>query len=216
MKKQILFFYFLLLFITSKAQFINGFTIIPANPTSNDSVKILVQMSFPSGDCSDHQQFYSANGNNLVGSAIHCLGPLTVICNYTDTFSVGQLAAGSYKFMFNVNSGGGPSPCTPGIVPGPTDSVSFVVSQAASINELLDENISINYNPLQKKISLSFNNPIVKGKVGLYTITGQILQSELLSFPSQNLDVAKLEAGIYILEISGNKGKLAKRIVLQD
>lgn len=200
----------------AQAQFINGITLQPANPTSNDQIKVLVDMSFPSGGCSDHQQFYSANGNMLSASALHCLGPLTVICNYTDTFNVGQLAAGNYTFFFNVNIGGGPSPCSPGIVPGPSDSLPFVVSQAASINELSDQNISIKYNSLQKKINLSFNSPIVKGKATIYSITGQMLHTEALTFPSQSIAVDKLQAGLYLLEITGSKGKLTKRLVIQE
>jgi hypothetical protein len=216
MKKFILLFYILLSVLAANAQFIHGFTAIPANPTTDDQIKILVQMSFPSGGCGDHQQFYSANGNMLSASALHCLGPLAVICSYTDTFNLGQLAAGNYKFFFNVNIGGGPSPCSPGIVPGPSDSLPFIVSQAATINELSDQNISIKFNSLQKKINLSFNSPIAKGKATIYSITGQMLQTEVLTFPSQSIAVDKFPAGLYLLEITGSKGKLTKRLVIQE
>ena len=216
MKKNLLLSLFLFFILYSNAQVINGFTVMPAAPTVDDHVTVIAHMSFPSGGCSDHQQSSTFSGNRIYASALHCLGPLTFICNYSDTFSLGQLQAGNYGFIFNVNAGGGPSPCTPGIVPGPLDSVLFTVIFAATIDELSEENISIVYNPAQKKINIHFNKVIVNGKVSLYNITGQALLKDALNSNSQSLATDKLNQGLYIVEIVSDKGRFAKRVFIQD
>ena len=216
MKKYLLLIAFVIYGLCANAQFIQGFTISPSNPNSNDHLKIMANMSFSSGGCSDHQQFSSIQGTTISASALHCLGALSVICNYSDTFAIGQLAAGNYRFIFSVNEGGGPSPCSPGIVPGPTDSISFTVSQAASISELSEENISITYNALQGKIILHFNKPLTNGKVSLFNLTGQVLHAEALTALSQSLSAKELNAGFYIVEITSDKGHFAKRILVQE
>jgi hypothetical protein len=118
---------------SADAQWINGITYLPPNPTANDSVVFYVSLSFPSGSCDEHTQFHTINGQNVDAYALHCLGMLTVICPYTDTFAVGKLPAGSYWFRFHVDIGGLPSPCTPGINPGPADSIPFLVSPVTAL-----------------------------------------------------------------------------------
>jgi len=117
----------------SHAQWIGPITISPSVPTTNDSVKIYVDCSFPSGSCDPYLASVFVGGNTIYGDALHCLGMLTVICSYTDTFAVAPLPAGNYTFHMQLNAGGGPAPCTAGIVPGPVDSVTFTVVQATGI-----------------------------------------------------------------------------------
>ncbi len=216
MKKNFTLLTFLCFSIICKAQFINGFTLIPANPSASDNIKLIANMSFPSGPCNDHQQFISFNGNVISASAIHCLGMLTVICNYSDTFSLGQLPVGNYRFDFNVNAGSGPSPCSPGIVPGPSDSLNFTVTQPSSLPEVNPEVIRIQYHPLSKKINIQFAHAVNSGNVRLYNATGQVLRSLNIKGSQQSISTVELPKGLYIVEITSEQGRLTRRILVQD
>src|SRR5688572_14679142 len=136
MKKYLLF-VFLLAGLQLHAQSIISIYSVPANPTTADDIYILVDVQFNSGGCNVWQQSHSfSSAFNIDAYAMHCLGPLAVICNYTDTFHLGLLAAGNYTFSFHLDNGFGGPPCTPGIVPGPTDSYNFTVSLPTSQEEI--------------------------------------------------------------------------------
>ena len=60
---------------------------------------------------------------------------LTAICNTTDTFKLNPLAVGTYTFDLTLSSGGGPPPCTAGIVPDDNDVITFNVVTSVGIEE---------------------------------------------------------------------------------
>ncbi len=111
----------------SSAQWINSIQYQPSNPATNDTITFYVDLSFPSGTCDQHSQGFYINGNKIEAFALHCLGMLTYICHHTDTFKINPLPAGAYSFHFQLDAGMLPFPCTPGIFPGPSDSIALVV-----------------------------------------------------------------------------------------
>ena len=124
--------------MTKSPQTINSLNIFPQNPSEKDSIYITVNSTFSSSSCDTSSNYLSLNNNTISASSIHCLGMASALCDATDTFLIGGLTAGSYTFIINVNQGFLPS-CTPGIVPGPTDTLNFNVSidMPAGPSELL-------------------------------------------------------------------------------
>lgn len=216
MKKIASLFSILLIGICSQAQTVQNISVYPPVPSENDQIKIIAEISFSSGPCNDHQQQFSINGNSINAFAMHCLGMLSVICTYTDTFSIGTLSQGNYKFYFNVDNGFGPSPCSPGIVPGPSDSMSFTVTAPAVVKEMNAANTSIQYLQGSNKIMMHFASPVNNGKACLYNATGQLLQKVNLKGNQQSIATTGLPEGLYILELSSEQGRLTKRLLLRD
>ena len=132
--KYILLICFCFLIKQSHAQWINSLTVVPPNPTTNDSVSVILNADFSSGPCNDASSGFFQNGFTFNAFTLHCTGMLTVICIDEDTFHLGHLATGNYTFTVQVDQGQGPSPCTPGIVAGPTSTVTFNVAAASSVN----------------------------------------------------------------------------------
>lgn len=216
MKKTAFLFVLLLIGSFCQAQTIHQISIYPPVPSENEQIRIIADMSFSSGPCNDHQQQFNINGNNIYASAMHCLGMLSVICNYADTFAIGTLPQGNYRFYFDVNNGFGPSPCSPGIVPGPMDSLVFTVTAPAAIKEMNDEATTVQYLQGSNKIMIHFTSPVSSGKACLYNATGQILQKINLKGNQQSMATNGLPEGLYILELSSEQGRLTKRLLLRN
>ncbi len=166
MKKTLL---FALLFNSSCifGQTIQSITTLPASPTETDSVYMLAHCVFTSASCDQHTDGFSITGNTIDAWALNCLGMLTTICYYTDTFSLGLLTAGNYIFNFQLDEGYGQTICTPGIVAGPDSSYSFTVSP----NTFTDENVSeknifsVHPNPISDYLQIRFNHQMAKYKL---------------------------------------------------
>ena len=199
LKLFLLLFLIFILPLSSSAQWIQSLSVLPATPSSNDTLTILAECSFFAGGCSDHTKSYFISGNEIYAQALHCVGMLTVICNYTDTFTLPPLPPGNYTFYFQVDAGQGPSPCTPGIVAGNNDSLKFVVSPFTGIREFITQDEVYAFpNPTNDKFQ-------VKGleikqfpiNVELFSVEGKLIQKMLIQNPEEFLDISKLPAGIY-------------------
>lgn len=192
--------------LTSFAQGnIDQITVSPANPTTDDVVTVYADMWFNYGGCPLDNKYHYMNGNSILATSHHCIGLAAVICPATDTFELGQLAAGTYSFELSITSGSGPVPCTPGFAIDDMDTLTFTVSQA----------VGIEHHDLGK---LQFENP-VSGKLSfgtlltepmeLYDITGKPVRR--LDVGTSSVDLHDLTPGIYFLRSSNGVKKLVLR-----
>ena len=194
--------------VTSNAQWIQSLTIIPANPITTDTITVLAACSFPAGNCNLHTQYMAVNGNTINAGALHCLGSLTVICNYTDTFKIDPLPAGNYTFQFQIDAGFGPLPCSPGIIPGPSDTVSFVVSPAVGTHEFIFQDaIAIFPNPVQDEFQLSgieLNEYPVTADI--FSPEGKLVKSVTVKSHDQIISSRELPPGFYQVQVTLHTG----------
>jgi hypothetical protein len=197
MKKK---YYFLILLMiagySSRSQYIMGMHVVPQNPTTTDVVSLVADLSFTSGSCDQKTMNFSQNGNTFYGYALHCVGPLAYICYETDSFPVGLLPAGNYQFVFSVDAGYGGSPCTPGIVPGPSDTLLFTVTTVTGLHEIISNDVlmSMVNNILFVKPSSQSNS--VRSHIYLYSAAGQqVITSDIGG--EQSFDLTDLSPGIY-------------------
>ncbi len=215
MKKIILTSLLALFAIGLNAQVTTNISVQPSNPTNLSQIKIFTDMYFPSGGCGDHTQFFSVSGNTIYASALHCLGPLTFICNYTDTFDIGTLAPGNYSFVFNLNAGAGSIPCSPGIVPGPTDTLNFVVSTATANSEFTRSQPQLTYNSTLKTLQLSGFDQLRKAKLFLYSSEGKLMLIETPESGTSQIVLTGLQAGLYVAKLEWDGKEIHKKIVIE-
>jgi hypothetical protein len=207
MKKKyfILFFPVLAGFLSNAQSSILGMHVSPQNPTTADMIYLVADVSFTSGPCNQKTTNFSQNGNTFYAFALHCIGPLSVICNETDSFPAGVLPAGNYQFTFSVDAGFGGPPCNPGIVPGPSNTISFTVTAVTGIQETRDHNIlfTLSDNILFIKPPSDLNAD--KSQVYIYSTSGQqVIISDVTG--ENSLDLSGLAPGIYTaLYISGSE-----------
>jgi len=133
---------------------------------------------------------------------------LTVICNYTDTFSFSMLPGGMYTVNFQLDEGFGGPPCTPGIVPGPTMSTTFTVSTptSAADTELFDNSFVVYPNPAVNQITIP-NRQFTVRSIEIYNVYGQrVFQSQNSDYASLiNINVSEFGEGIYFVKVGNEK-----------
>lgn len=210
--KKIIYIIACLFSVKSNAQHINTIQIVPANPSTLDTVNVIVDMWFTSGTCDQHTQQSFVNINSIYCNTLHCTGMLAVICNDIDTFKINPLSAGNYIAYIQVNQGSLPAPCTPGIVAGESDSIAFTVVPVTSVhNNYGKDFFSVSY--FKDDLHLSFKNKEDVIHVSLTDIVGNILFSS--SKISNSLRIAKPAVnGVYLVNVTLKDGmKVSRKIV---
>ena len=178
------------------AQSINSINISPQNPTEQDSIFIMVNCTFSNSSCDSSLNYFSVNNNTISASTTHCMGMLPTTCDATDTFMVQGLPTGSYTFIINVNQGYLPS-CTPGIAPGPTDSLTFTVSTSTNIPEITQESQLLIYPNISTGIIfLKSTESLNNADFTIYSIHGKEVFSTKIN-GSKNRISLNLVPGIY-------------------
>lgn len=202
MKKIVLLFLMISSLIT-KAQVIQNVTVLPANPTEDDVVSIVVQSAFNSGGCDLVNYNSSVMGSFVNLDLYHCLGLLTVICYASDTIVLGQLPAGTYIISSRLWYGTGMPDCTT-FQPGDTSSQTFNVDFSNSIRYNLDSRPMV----VVKDRSLWIDKVPAESVVELVDINGRILRSAILSATGNSIDLHDL-SGMCFYRIRSKEGRMA-------
>ena len=169
----------------------------PSVLASNTPVQLIAEVDFPSGDCKDKTLNVSQAGNVISADAIHCLGAASFICNDKDTFNLGLLPPGTYTFFYSVNAGMGPSPCSPGIVPGPIDSLTFVVNLASGNQELEKGIFELFPNPASNTLHLKLNSELSDGAYRIINNQGALVLKSMINGKNMQIDISQLSVGLY-------------------
>ncbi len=194
---------------------INGFSHTPVNPTTSDSITFYVEVTFNSGGCQPDTKGITVNGTSVNASALHCIGMLTVICNYTDTFSIGPQAAGNYNFNMALSSGAGLSPCSPGIVPDDTKNYSFTVSSLTDSEVIKTHNpLKIFPNPATDFVYFESCNNFLH--LCIYNMTGQKVIEETFNTKRIQLNTKNLQRGLYFYSAETKTGEYTGKLILKQ
>lgn len=213
--KAIITFSLLLSSLSMQSQNIMQMYTIPANPTTNDQVMVVAEMMFPSASCDEKfLAVTNMGGNRFDAGAMHCVGMLSVICNDNDTFQLGQLTAGTYRFFLQEDMGMLPAPCSPGIVPGPVDSIDFTVTLATGLDENGDNGLNLFPNPVVSSITVSDIVPERELMLKLFSLKGQEVYSGDIR-NGDTIDFSFLAEGVYITEVWSQTGLLLRKKLMK-
>lgn len=182
------------------AQNILGFTTIPPTPTETDTIYLVVDLAFNSGDCAFHHSNVSLQGMPVI-DLYHCVGMLTVICYRTDTILLGVLPAGAYQSQINIYTAPytGPDECS-GFNQVNQQTYLFQVDIANKVNEINQTKINLVYDSETESFSLL--NSKGRSTVTLYSIDGKIVfQGEVES----SFKVGGLGKGGYLYSVEDER-----------
>ena len=189
----------------SQGDQITSIYVVPQNPTVDDEVTVYADLTFSSSGCPLDFQAFTLQNTTFVVTAHHCIGLLAAICNTTDTFELGQLAAGAYTFDLTLTSGGGGPNCSLGIIPDDNDQLQFIVSTSVGIEELESLEDFIYPNPFTDVLNFK---KVLEQAVIITDINGKTVIE--IDAGSQRADLKALPSGVYLLRIGRKTHKLVK------
>ncbi|MCH2021532.1 MAG: T9SS type A sorting domain-containing protein [Saprospiraceae bacterium] len=193
---------------------INGFSYSPLIPTISDSITFYVDVSLPSGSCSPYIQNINVTGFNISASALHCVGMLTYICNYVDTFKVGPLPIGNYTFEMTLSSGFAPTPCSPGIVPDDTKNFTFSVVALTDLQEIqTSKKAVVSPNPATNYTIFDFIETPVE--LSLYNFYGQLLFKTIVHDKQFKLNTKPFGKGGFFYSYSSENFVHSGKLILE-
>jgi len=145
MKKLFIFFSLIIANMALFAQnYIDSLKILPNNPDSTISIKVVCYATFPSSSCNLDSVSIIFESFKVTINAYYTMGIASAFCNSTDTITIGSLNDGDYKLMYNVNTS------YDSIVV--SDSLYFTVYTSTNIGEEKKTNHPLKFIPiLQKK-----------------------------------------------------------------
>ena len=207
MKKISLLFLF---FIAARmsAQQIDSMTVVPAAPTTADTVKVYVYLQFPSSGCAAPAVF-AMNGNTINASALHCMGMASTICYDVDTLVFPPpMTPGNYTVHFSLDAGyGPPGNCSPGFLPYDHDTAYFTVSSTTGIAyQEASPLISVYPNPATSV--LHFANLPGEAELQLINPAGELLLAQIVGNTTE-IDLSQLPTGMYFWKIVSEKELLS-------
>ena len=184
---------------------IDSLKLIPANPTSNDVLKVVCYTTFPSGSCSVNHIHSEQQGNNILLMLDYTVGAASYICNSVDTILIDNPGAGSFQLITTIAMN------EQDIIED-IDSLNFTVDPFLGIPEFGSNNFITYPNPFENELHFKTNFAVESLKI--HTISGQkVLLKESVS-NTLPIDVSNLEPGIYLITLIDNGGnKFTQRII---
>lgn len=208
MKKIYAFLFLMTVLLSARAQYgtINSMTIIPANPTTVDTVKLIADITVGYSSCwLMGSNFSIPSPGNYMVDAYYCMGMLAALCNSTDTFTFGVLPAGTNNIYMLLRSAqnAGPDPCTV-FSPLDTDTVQVFISISTGITNDKTGNLQI--------VRVNGDGFVIKGleriqgdkDFALYSIDGKIVYDKILS-EGENKINPTLSPGIYFYRLKAGR-----------
>lgn len=187
----------------AKAQFIQQLRLNPVQPVDNMPVQVIADLFFPNSGCPlDGITITQTGPYRFEADALHCLGLLTTICSTSDTFDLGVLPAGSYRFVLQEQYGWFPSPCSPGTQPPAIDSIDFQVTVASGLSESAHREVVLYPNPASDGVfTVRIDESSVSGVFRILDLDGRILRILPADSQSRQIDLSDCAEGLYLIEL---------------
>lgn len=186
---------------------IQSLSIIPVNPTTNDTVKVVAQTVFPSGDCQLSWSSLSISGGTIDVYAQHTLGMLTYICNSTDTLSLGKLESGNYKLRYHLS-------CMPYPPNSDLDSIYFTVQSFTGCEEINTPlPFSMYPNPTINIVDIQWPETTNDVEIIVTDMQGREKLKLQSNGGQASIDMSRLAKGVYIIRLCSEAGSGFQKLI---
>jgi hypothetical protein len=210
MKKKLLAFCFGLTVTAALAQqpSLGTTTIIPQNPTVADFIKIVTKVTTPNQGVQVDKS-HSVNAQVIRLMACYADGMLPATQTYIDTFTIGQLPAGTYQIVHKAYMSFAQQWCNK--IDSNSVAGTLQVSGATGINRHADpKSFAIYPNPASNKITIPAN--LSGAKVLIFSSLGALVfKSEAGHSP--DIDIQELPTGVYVIKILTARGEMNSRFI---
>lgn len=85
-----------------------------------------------------------------------------------------------------------------------------------SVDDLaFEQSISVYPNPTTSQITVDFDVPTTSAQITLYSVLGQPVHTQILAANERTINLEDLAAGVYVMQITSERGSASKRIIKQ-
>ncbi len=177
---------------------IDSVKLIPANPNSNDQLKVVVFTTFPSGSCNLNSAEFQLIGNDIYLELDYTVGAASYICSSVDTIEIDNPGAGAYQLTTIIGT-------NQQDVIEDTHIMQFEIDPFLGVDEFHSNSFTLYPNPVQNELRFTSNFTVEKLEVR--SVSGQIIQSTELLAGNPIIDLSALKQGVYFVSLvdpSGN------------
>ena len=89
----------------------------------------------------------------------------------------------------------------------------WILPTAITEPGLINPGFTISPNPATNQINITIDESLVGSTLNIYNLTGELVQTELLSTVNRQLSTESLPPGVYIAEVKTKQGNMNKRWV---
>jgi len=202
MKKSLLFsLTFLILNITLWAQSIDSIKILPANPTTNNTIKVVAYTTFANTPC-----YLASSSINIIDSTITVYAShqndssmWPAFCNSIDTLTIGQLSAGTYELHYHLADTAPPTTYD-------IDTIIFTVQQSngLQLTDNSEQKIKVYPNPFSTTTTIFIDNELLTSslEIRMYDIFGREIK-RMTKIKSKEITITRnnLTGGLYFIRV---------------
>jgi len=197
------------------AQVVNKLTISPSNPTANDTIIVISDLSY-FGNCQFglvfKQDWLAGTTINIIPT--YCGYGYTTLCNSIDTFKVGPFPNGNYSISIEYHQGGICPASDFDEIIAQVDTFVYV-SGTTNIANLqhkeLNSLITAYPNPSDGLLTIKFGSSIQKDQLNIYNSIG-VLVREFEVKESIQINISELPIGLYFIRLKNNQQQTQKFI----
>ncbi len=184
-------------------------TVVPSNPTTNDTIKIIVTTSTPGlGHLIEYNYFIHADTIDVTGCFYN--GDPTQPVLYIDTINIGQLGAGTYFVRYTGKMTSSLTTCI--VEDSNTVSTTLEVTSVNDINQINSKEFNIYPNPVLNHLIVETDEGTSEFQVELINSLGQLCFINSYT-TNASIDLSDLRSGFYTLAIITDKNKVIRKIV---
>ena len=181
--------------------YIDGITILPENPTTTDTIRIVTSTTTPNlGNEVSYSFNQQADTFNLIGCFYN--GFLTALQTYIDTTNIGTLPAGTYYVYYTAKLSDSQTECS--MIDSNSMTASFEVSTGTGVSQPNAFSEKIYYpNPTSDLLMIA-----IDGMKTIYisNLNGQVMKE--IQTEAKTISLAELPSGNYIIRVYNTNNEL--------
>lgn len=205
-------------FLTSNSkaqtQAIDSLKIIPTNPTTNDTIKLIIYSYSPYTPCDLDTVAFDTMSNKIFVSATPVIGIGPATCTSIDTLTIGKLSAATYELICDLGTDAPPTTYD-------SDTLFFTVQQSNGFQFIGNSNhkIKIYPNPFATTTTISIDNELLTSstEIRMYDILGREVK-RISKTKNKEVTITRdnLTSGLYFLKlITDDKIIDARKIIVE-
>jgi len=189
---------------------IDSIAILPPNPTTTDTVKVISYTSFGYTPCSLANPSFNIVDTNITVYTSYTTGIAPTLCTSIDTLTIGKLNVGNYELTFHLADTAPPTTYD-------IDTIIFTVQQPSGLQptEYSEQEIKVYPNPTTSEINIELKTHSTdRHEIDIYSLLGQKINTVKTDKNNVLIDISDLTEGVYFIFITdGYDKRWTKKII---